>query len=45
MNFLKPDSPVMNLLSTIADLIIVHLLFIICSIPIFTFGAAYSAKY
>ena len=45
MNILKPDSPVMNLLSTIADLIIVHILFIICSIPVVTFGAAYSAKY
>lgn len=45
MNFLKPDSPVMNFLSTIADLIILNLLFVICSIPIITFGAAYSAKY
>lgn len=45
MNFLKPDSPVMNFLSILADLIILNLLFIICSIPIVTFGAAYSAKY
>jgi len=45
MNILKPDSPVMDFISTIADLIILNLLFIICSIPIVTFGAAYSAKY
>lgn len=45
MNFLKPDSPVMNFISTIVDIIILNLLFVICSIPIVTFGAAYSAKY
>ena len=45
MNILKPDSPVMDFISTIADLIILDLLFIICSIPVVTFGAAYSAKY
>ena len=45
MNILKPDSPVMDFISTVADLIILNLLFIICSIPIVTFGAAYSAKY
>ena len=45
MNILKPDSPVMDFISTVADLIILNLLFVICSIPIVTFGAAYSAKY
>ena len=35
----------MNLLGTIADLIVLHLLFVICCIPIVTIGAAYSAKY
>lgn len=45
MNILKPDSPVMDFISTIADLIILDLLFIICSIPVVTIGAAYSAKY
>ncbi len=35
----------MNFISTIADLVILDLLFILCSIPIFTIGAAYSAKY
>ena len=45
MNILKPDSPVMDFISTVADIIILNLLFIICSLPIVTFGAAYSAKY
>ena len=45
MNILKPDSPVMNLLSTITNLVIVNLLFIICSLPVVTYGAALSAKY
>ena len=45
MNILKPDSPVMNMLSTITNLVIVNLLFVICSIPVITFGAAFSAKY
>ena len=35
----------MDFLGTVADLIILNLLFIICSLPIVTFGAAYSAKY
>ena len=35
----------MDFISTVADLIILNLLFVICSIPIVTFGAAYSAKY
>ena len=35
----------MNFLSTVADLIVLNLLFFICSIPIVTIGAAYSAKY
>lgn len=45
MNLLKPDSPVMNFLSTVADLILVNLLFIICCIPVVTIGASYTAKY
>jgi uncharacterized membrane protein YesL len=45
MNILKPDSPIMDFLGTVADLIILNLLFILCSLPIVTFGAAYSAKY
>lgn len=45
MNILRPDSPVMNFLSTVADLIILNLLCLICCIPIVTIGAAYTAKY
>ena len=45
MNIIKPDSPVMDFLRTVTDLIVLNLLFVICSIPVFTFGAAYSAKY
>ena len=45
MNFLKPDSPVMNLITTISELVVLDILCIICSIPIITFGAANSAKY
>ena len=45
MNILKPDSPVMDFLRTVTSLVIVNILYIICSIPIITFGAAYSAKY
>lgn len=45
MNIIKPDSPVMDFLRTITDLIVLNLLFVLCSIPVVTFGAAYSAKY
>lgn len=45
MNILKPDSPVMNFLSTVADLLILDILTILCSLPIITIGAATTAKY
>ena len=45
MNIIKPDSPVMDFMRTVTDIIILNLLFVICSIPVITFGAAYSAKY
>lgn len=41
----KLDSPLMNFLSKIADIMILNLLIIICSIPVFTVGAAVSAAY
>ena len=41
----KLDSPLMNFLSKIADIMILNLLIIICSIPVFTIGAAVSAAY
>ena len=45
MNFLKPDSPLMRLISKIADLIVLNILTVICSIPIITIGAAQAANY
>jgi len=45
MNILKPDSPVMEFLRTVTNLIIVDLLCVLCCIPVITFGAAVSAKY
>ena len=45
MNIFKFDSPVMQFMGKLADFIILNLLTIVCSIPIITFGAAYSAKY
>lgn len=39
------ESNFMQLLSSIADLVIVNVLFIICSIPLFTMGAAFSAMH
>ena len=41
----KLDSPLMNFLSKIADIMILNLLLIICSIPVVTVGAAVSAAY
>ena len=37
------DSPVMRFLSSFADLIVVNLLLILCSLPIITAGAAVTA--
>lgn len=41
----KLDSPLMNFLNKVADLLILNIMFIVCSIPIFTIGAAFSAAY
>ena len=41
----SPDSPVISFLGKIADLIIINLLVILCSIPIFTIGASWTAMY
>ena len=43
MNIFRYDSPLMQFLSRAADLIWVNLLVLICSIPVFTAGAALSA--
>ena len=45
MGFLSFDSPVMQAISKITDYVIINLLWIVCSIPLFTAGAAMSAKY
>ncbi|MBO4337067.1 MAG: YesL family protein [Lachnospiraceae bacterium] len=39
------DSPVMQAISTATDYVILNLLWIVCSLPVFTAGAAMSAKY
>ncbi len=41
---LKYDSPLMEFIRKTADLIILNFIFIVCSIPIITIGAAYTAK-
>lgn len=45
MSFFNLDSPIMQFLSRLADLIILNILFIICCIPIVTIGAATTALY
>ena len=45
MNFLRPDSEVMEFLGKATDLIILNLLCVLCSIPIVTIGASFTAKY
>ncbi len=39
------DNPVMRFLSRVADVLILNLLFLICSIPVFTIGASLTAMY
>ncbi len=41
----SPDSPVISFLGKVADLIIINLLVIICSLPIITIGASWTAMY
>lgn len=45
MNIFKFESPVMQFIGKVADFILLNLLTIVCSLPIITFGAAYTAKY
>lgn len=45
MNFFKIDSPLMNLLRSITDMLFLQLLFVIFCIPIVTIGPAITAKY
>lgn len=39
------DNPVMRFLSRVADLLTLNLLFLVCSIPVFTIGASTTAMY
>ena len=45
MMFLKYDSDFNFIFTKIADLFILNILFILCSLPIFTIGASYTALY
>ena len=45
MKFLRYDSPLMNKLRLLTDYVLVGLLWVIASIPVFTWGAATSAAY
>ena len=45
MKFLAYDSPVMRAISTAADLVLINLLWFVCSLPLLTAGAAMCAKY
>lgn len=45
MSFFKIDSPLMQFLTKIADLIILNLLWLLCCIPIITIGPATTALY
>lgn len=41
----KLDSPLMNFLNKVADIMILNCLFLVFSIPVFTIGASFSAAY
>ena len=43
MNIFRYDSPLMQILTRAADLIWLNILVLVCSIPVFTFGASLSA--
>ena len=45
MKLFSFDSPVMQAISTATDYVMLNILWILCSIPVFTAGAAMSAKY
>lgn len=44
-NMFKLDSPLMNFLNRLCDVMIINILVLVCSLPIFTFGAAITAAY
>ena len=45
MEFLRPDSEFMESVGRVADYIIINLLCLVCSLPIVTIGAAFTAKF
>ena len=45
MNLFDPDSKIIQFFQFLGDLIILNFCFIVCSLPVVTFGAAYTAMY
>lgn len=45
MKFFNYDSPIMQFLSRVTDIIILNILFIVCSLPVITIGASATALY
>ena len=45
MNIFKFDSPVMNFIGKVTDMVVLNILCLLCSLPIVTLGAAFTAKY
>ncbi len=44
-HFINPDNPVMNFLGKLLDCILLNLLWLVCSLPLFTLGASTSALF
>lgn len=44
-HFFDPDTPLMRTLSTLFDLLVLSLLFLLCSVPLVTIGASLTALY
>lgn len=45
MNLLRPDGKLNQVLSTVADLVAINLMALVCCIPIITIGASVTAAY
>ena len=45
MNLFRYDSPMMVFIGKVSDFIVLNILWVICSIPVVTAGAATAAKY
>ena len=45
MRFFSPDSPMMQALSKLADLVVLNFLAVLCSLPVVTLGASAAALY